>query len=226
MALEVIGAGFGRTGTASLKVALEQLGYDKCYHMAEVLENPPATIPHWLDAVSGKPDWETLFNGYKAGVDWPVCSFWKELSAFYPEAKFVLSVRDAEDWFNSVHSTIMSPDFRAFLANNPFGALNKAVVWDYLGVDLDDKDAMVARFNAHVAEVKAGLPADRLLVFNVKQGWGPLCDFLGKRLPEGDFPRVNSRDETRALIGKLMGSADEDEFTDVGKDDVGKMFES
>ena len=103
--LEVIGAGFGRTGTRSLQAALLRLGFSKCYHMAEVGENPDH-IPMWEDAARGKPQWDRIFDGYRAGVDWPVAAFWQELSDYYPEAKVILTTRDEDAWFQSVHNTI------------------------------------------------------------------------------------------------------------------------
>jgi hypothetical protein len=111
VALQVIGAGLGRTGTASIKVALEQLGLGRCYHMGEVLANP-GDADRWVSAADGKPDWDDLFNEYGAAVDYPTCVFWQELADFYPDAKVLLSVRDATSWFESTRETIFSPQLR------------------------------------------------------------------------------------------------------------------
>lgn len=110
MVLKIIGAGFGRTGTASLKLALEQLGYDPCYHMKEVIQNPHFT-EYWMRAADGSPDWEQIFDGYQATMDFPASSFWGELADYYPDAKVILTIRDAEDWFRSTQETVLNPEF-------------------------------------------------------------------------------------------------------------------
>lgn len=209
MALQVIGAGLGRTGTASLKLALEQLGFDPCYHMFEVIEHEPA-IAQWSAVAAGAPDWETIFNGhkaYKAGVDFPVAAYWKALAEVYPDAKIILTVRDAESWFASTQETIFNPQFLAAGAGTPFGEMAGAVVGGFFGCDLADKGAMIARFEAHNAEVRAAFPPERLLVFEAREGWGPLCTFLGVNVPVTPFPRVNSREETAAMLRAMAGGA-------------------
>src|SRR5262245_11831416 len=108
MALDLVGVGLGRTGTLSLKVAIEMLGFKHCYHMVEVWANPPS-IDDWLEAANGRPNWDKIFDGYKATVDYPGCHFWRELTAVYPKAKVILTVRDAGDWFDSTQATIFSP---------------------------------------------------------------------------------------------------------------------
>ena len=112
MPLSVIGAGFGRTGTMSLKLALDQLGFGPCYHMTEVFKNPKAS-GYWEAAADGKPiDWEEVFAGYRSTVDWPGATFYKQLADAYPEAKVILTERDAEAWFESTQATIFSLHFR------------------------------------------------------------------------------------------------------------------
>ena len=118
MALKIIGAGMGRTGTASLKVALEALGVGRCYHMTEVLKHP-GFIEDWIGAAAGKADWDRIFSGYSATVDNPGCNYWKELAAHYPDAKVILTVRDASDWFESTSETIHSGGFARFMRNSP-----------------------------------------------------------------------------------------------------------
>src|SRR5262245_22761171 len=98
MALKVVGAGLGRTGTLSLKLALEQIGFGPCYHMVEVMMRPETAAPLWIKAADGNPDWEAIFNGYAASVDYPGCAFWQQLADFYPDAKVILTVRDPEQW--------------------------------------------------------------------------------------------------------------------------------
>jgi len=202
MAMQVIGAGYGRTGTASLKLALEQLGFDPCYHMFEVIQNP-AFIEGWRRAAAREPDWDAIFEGYQAAVDFPAASFWRELADYYPDAKVILSTRSPESWFASVSETIFNPDLRTGSQTDPFPMMVKETIFDRLGVDPADEAAMIDRFRRHEAEVKEAIPAERLLVFEAKQGWAPLCAFLGVPVPDTEYPRVNSREETRALLEAL-----------------------
>jgi len=203
MGLEIVGAGLGRTGTASLKVALEQLGVGRCYHMGEVLQDP-SVIGEWLKAADGAPDWDQLLDGYGAAVDYPACTFWKELADYYPTSKVVLSVRDADSWFESTNATIMSPRFNDFIANSPFGELIRRTIWDTLDGRMGDRDFMVSYFNGRVEEIREALPAERLLVYEVRDGWAPLCEFLDLPVPDADFPRINTREQTEELLGKMM----------------------
>jgi len=119
MSLKIIGAGLGRTGTASLKLALEQLDFGPCYHMGEVMVNIEQRAPLWVEASKGNADWEAIFDGYQSATDFPSCSFWREQMAYYPEAKVILSTRSAESWFDSVNGTIMSPDATKWLESSP-----------------------------------------------------------------------------------------------------------
>jgi hypothetical protein len=209
MPLKVIGAGFGRTGTLSLKVALEQLGFARCYHMTEIFAQPDHVGP-WDDAGRGRPvDWEALFRGYQATVDWPACNFYAELLRTYPDAKVILTVRDPERWYDSASQTIFRqqgafsawmlpffPRLRSFLR------LTERHIWK--GVfqgRFEDRPFAVQVFNRHNEEVKCSVPPDRLLVYEVGEGWGPLCDFLGVPVPDGQpFPRLNDAAEFRARI--------------------------
>lgn len=206
MALSLIGAGLGRTGTASLKVALEELGLEKCYHMAEVLQHPDH-VGLWLDAAGGKPDWDRIFDGYAAAVDYPVCQVWRELADYYPDAKVLLSVRDAERWFESTQATIMSPQFIEWAKVGPWGEMARKLVWADFGDRIHDRDFMVNYFEKRTEAIKASLPADRLLVYEIKQGWGPLCEFLDVPVPDKPFPRVNSREETAEFIRTIIASS-------------------
>jgi hypothetical protein len=207
MTLQIIGAGFGRTGTASLKLALEQIGFAPCYHMSEVLQDT-SRIDLWLRAADGEPDWQTIFAGYRACVDFPACGFYRELAEVYPGAKVLLSVRDPGKWFDSVYATIMSPEFTKHIEPTPFGELNRRVAWDLFDGRIHDREHMIACFERHVAEVKAAIPADRLLVYEVKQGWGPLCEFLGAPIPDGAFPHVNTSEETSQLLAGLVAAGE------------------
>lgn len=223
MALKVVGAGLGRTGTASLKLALEELGIGRCYHMGEVLQDP-THIDHWLDAADGNPDWDQLLGGYGATVDYPACTFWRELAGFYPDAKVLLSVRDARAWFESTSTTIMAPKFNEFLAGSPIGELIRRTVWDTLDHRMGDRDFMVSYFDRRTEEIGQTIAEDRLLVYEVKQGWEPLCKFLGLPVPDKPFPRVNSREETKELLAGMMAQSGDTPDDQAMRDSAGKLF--
>jgi len=199
MTLQVVGAGFGRTGTLSMKAALEQLGFGPCYHMAEVIVHPHFA-EHWMTAASGQPvKWDVVFNGYKAAVDWPACSFYREQAEHFPNAKVILTLRDMNTWFDSCQATIFNimkvppevvPPHMAHVAR----LARKLVQEHTFGDRLDDREHCIAVHLAHIEEVKRAIPPERLLVFEVKQGWDPFCKFLGVPVPETPFPRVNERE--------------------------------
>ena len=199
MALEIIGAGFGRTGTLSLKQALERLGLSKCYHMAEVMEHPEHA-DLWLAAWRGDDPWERLFDGYAAAVDWPAAAFWPRLMAFYPQAKVLLTVRDARRWYKSATDTIFqsmkdglrSPDLAR---RERLRMAHEIIVEGTFGGDLDDEASAIAVYEANVARFHAEVPADRLIVFDPKDGWQPLCDALGVAPPDEPYPHVNTTGE-------------------------------
>lgn len=208
MALKIIGAGMGRTGTASLKVALEALGIGPCYHMSDVLKNP-ASIQGWIDAAEGNPDWDAIFNGYAATVDNPGCNYWSELAAHYPDAKVILTTRDAHKWFESTNETIHSAQFARFMKNSPFGKMIQKTLWDKMENRMQDREYMVEFFNRRTAQIIASIPAERLLVYQLSDGWDPLCEFLEVPVPDMEFPRINSRAETRQLLAHLMAASGE-----------------
>jgi len=208
MSLKIIGAGFGRTGTKSLKAALEMLGFGPCYHMVEVFQNPDHTAI-WNDAVAGTPpDWRDFMNGYRAGVDWPVCHFWREMAEAFPQAKILLTERDADAWYDSISQTIFEQLGRVEeLADVPvFGPQTRMahtmLVDKTFGGRLD-RDHVIAVYKAHNESVKRAVPPERLLVHDVSQGWEPLCAFLGVDVPDAAFPRTNSTEEFRALIRQI-----------------------
>jgi hypothetical protein len=198
MTLQIIGAGLGRTGTYSMKAALERLGFGPCYHMMEVVAAPSVHLPHWQAAFAGKPDWPSLFQGYRATVDWPAAACWRELSAAYPQAKVLLTTRSTESWVASFTETIykLSND-RAHVPEHMWPFLDNSIVAiSRSGMRLGLTPAELARaYEAHVAAVQATIPKERLLVYEVKQGWGPLCAFLDKPVPSEPFPVSNGRDE-------------------------------
>lgn len=196
MPLHVIGAGLGRTGTLSLKLALEQLGLGPCYHMLEV-RSAPERLEHWNRIADGaRVPWDAVFAGFRSTVDWPACNYWREIMATYPGAKVILSQRDPESWFRSTQATIFSDEVQSG-APPSIRKILKAVVGD----DLHDRERCIAAFERHNASVRAEVPADKLLVFDAKQGWQPLCRFLSVAVPDAPFPSVNTTDDFRKMIG-------------------------
>jgi hypothetical protein len=207
MALKVIGSGFGRTGTMSLKLALERLGFEPCYHMVEVFQNPQAP-GLWLDAAEGRPDWEAIFEGYAATVDWPSASFYETLARAYPEAKVVHTERDAEAWFRSTQATIFAQDLDA-APDQTWARMVLKVVGELFEGGLHDKETVISAYKAHNARVREVIPAERLLVYEVAQGWEPLCRFLGVDAPDGPMPKVNTTEEFQARAAAEVASSAE-----------------
>lgn len=211
--LEVVGLGFARTGTTSLRSALGILGLGPCYHMLDVLSDP-RRVRLWLDIARGTPPrWDRVFEGYRSAVDWPVAAYWRELAEAYPDAKLLLTVRDPDTWYDSVRNTIfrqridpprgiarigsrlaeaLSPDVRAFLAMT-----HETIELPLFDGRLDDRAYMTSAFTRHIEQVQAAFPADRLLTYRVADGWAPLCAFLGRPVPEQPFPRDNSSADFR-----------------------------
>jgi hypothetical protein len=195
MALSVIGAGVGRTGTMSLKLALEALGFGPCHHMLEVITNP-AQAEFWSRAFDGEPvDWEEGLKGYRSTVDWPSAAFWKPLSERYPEAKMILTVRDPDKWFASTQATIFHGEGPGPGMPGPVATMMGKMMATGLRERMHDRDASIAAFEAHNAAVKAAIAPERLLVYEVSQGWAPLCAHLGCEIPDRPFPKVNSTEE-------------------------------
>ncbi len=187
----------------SLKLALEALGFDKCYHMFEVRENPGhAAI--WQDVARGKPvDWDRLFEGYQSSVDWPSCTFWREQMAQYPDAHVILSQRDPERWYESIMNTIYPFSQAARQSEDPDVKAQMEmvfeVIWDgTFDGRMEDKDHVIGVYLAHNERVRAEVPAEKLLVFESVQGWGPLCEFLNCPVPDEPYPRVNTTEDFTA----------------------------
>jgi hypothetical protein len=217
--VKVIGAGFGRTGTSSLKGALETLGFGPCYHMTEVFENPEHA-DFWRAAWRGEPvDWEGVLGSYEAAVDWPACTFYAELMERNPDAKVLLSVRDPERWYESTRNTIYElgriitgpPLSRlgfALLSLLVFGnfktgqgPMTEEIVWQgTFDGRFEDKHHAIEVFDRHNEEVRRRVPQEQLLVYEVKEGWGPLCEFLGVEEPNKPFPRLNDAAEVQRLM--------------------------
>lgn len=196
MALKVIGAGLGRTGTLSLKFALERLGFGPCYHMVEVMrgDESKARIDQWDAITSGEtPDWDRVFDGFAATVDWPACNYYRELMTAWPDAKVILTCRDdADRWFASTQATIF-----ANADHPPFVAWLTSAV---LGADLHNREACIAAYKDYNDGVIAYVPPENLLVFRPDDGWDPLCAFLGVATPQEPFPHVNTTMQFRAVM--------------------------
>ena len=200
MAISVIGAGFGRTGTMSLKLALEQLGFGPCYHMEEVFKNPQH-LPVWHRAVDGDlPDWDSVLGDYGACVDWPTTHFWKQLYDTNAGSKVILPIRPAESWWESYSTTIMR--FMHIALQN-----EGSVVWSQselcrkmigeqcFGTHYEDKEAGIAAYHKRLQDVRDHVAPGRLLEYQLGSGWESICDFLKVPVPAAPFPRANQRDE-------------------------------
>lgn len=207
MGLAVVGAGFGRTGTNSLKLALEQLGFGPCHHMFEVADESEQ-LAYWQAAARGAlPDWDAVFANYKSCVDWPSARYWRQIADHYPDAKVLLSVRPADQWIKSVHATIYPAmiDHGDEVPSDVRARRDMAceiIVEQTFGGRLDDADYAMAVFNAHTDEVRAAIAPERLLVYDVSEGWEPLCGYLGVAVPDSPFPRVNSTDDFKNMVAR------------------------
>lgn len=212
MTIKVIGAGFGRNGTLSLKHALERLGFVKCYHMMELDLDKNEDLA-WLALARGEPvDFDALFDGYQASVDWPSCNFWREQMAWYPDAKVILSERDPERWYESIMNTIYASSLAFRESEDPLmqrrSRMVFEVVWDGLfDGRLDDKAHVIDVYLRHNQQVKDEVPPEKLLVFESSQGWAPLCEFLDVPVPDEPYPRVNTTEDFRAMVKARMAQA-------------------
>ena len=223
--MRIIGAGFGRTGTTSLKAALETLGFGPSYRLDEVFKHPEQ-VAFWEAASRGeRVDWEGFFAGYGVAVDWPTFSFYKELMQAFPGATVILTVRDPDRWYESVRSTLYgihklsagpAPVGLAFAlagllapAVTGIARLADRTLWDGLfDGRFEDRSSAIETFRRHNEEVRRHVPPERLLVYDVKEGWAPLCAFLGVDVPDRPFPHLNdTREMRRRLIGLAAASA-------------------
>jgi hypothetical protein len=206
MSLRIIGSGFGRTGTASLKRALEMLDLGPCHHMEEVLAHPEQ-VPFWQAVFAGKTvDWDKVFSGYRAQVDWPGAQVWRQLAAAYPAAQVIHSIRPEDAWWTSFSATIgklltiykdlpLPPHVMAMMK-----ATETAIVEQAFGCPPTDRAGVLAAYRRRTEEVRATIPRERLLVFDVSEGWEPLCAFLDVPVPSTAFPRTNSTAEFWKLV--------------------------
>lgn len=189
MPLKVIGTGFGRTGTDSMREALTILGFGPCHHMFEVNANPEQKT-RWRAMVAGGPrDWESLFEGYVACVDWPSAHYWRELIAANPEAKVILTWRSPESWWKSISDTFLKMDN----SKADPASLGRALIAEQVfGGRMADRDHAIAVYKAHVDAVMAEVPPGRLLVHRIGDGWPSLCAHLGVSVPDQPYPRANA----------------------------------
>jgi hypothetical protein len=209
--VKVIGAGFGRNGTLSTKHALEHLGFGPCHHMVELLVEG-RTIDAFHAAGRGeRPDWKAALAGYESCVDWPACNFHAQIAEDFPDAKVLLNVRDPEGWYRSVETTIYLIWKACENGDGPIQGRNfeviRDIVWGERGTFRDrfeDKDWVLSMYEEWTASVLAAYPADRVLRFEVKQGWEPLCDFLGVPVPDEPFPNVNDKAQFAELQKRFL----------------------
>ena len=216
---QVIVAGMSRTGTKSIKQALEILygNNARAYHMTEVL-NQPKHLEIWSDLAFGRRQvsqqvWEQLLDGYIATTDMPCAFYFKELAEAFPNAKVVLTVRDESEWFESFCRLLVVvhrfqylrflPPLNRFW---PYGTkLNQMVFGDRAFERSEPvREVFIEAYRQHNERVRQSIAPDRLLEFNVQQGWKPLCEFLELDVPQSDFPHSNA-----GISGpsKILGNA-------------------
>jgi len=200
MALKVVGAGLGRTGTNSLKLALEELLGGPCYHMFELIAHPQQ-VPLWERALRGEEvDWASLFEGYSATVDWPGCAFWRNLADANPDAPVLLSTRDsAQTWWASMEQTVVPALQGPMLSDHPELMRGQEMVLELLRTrftpDFADRGAAIAAYERHCDAVRREIPADRLIEWQPRDGWRPICSHLGLPVPDTPFPHENTSED-------------------------------
>ena len=206
MALKIIGSGFGRTGTLSLKQALEILDFGPCHHMEEIILHHPEQVSHWQAIAAGDPvNWDAVFAGYRSQVDWPGAHVWRELAAAHPDARVIHTVRPEELWWKSFSATIgrLLSGYKDMPAPPHVKAMMD-VAHDIICIKTfggsGDCESALAAFRRRTEDVRAAISPERLLVFDVAQGWEPLCRFLDVPVPAVPFPRVNSTEQFWELI--------------------------
>ena len=211
MALEIVGAGLGRTGTNSLKLALEEVLQGPCYHMFELVTHQEK-LPLWEAAVRGEEtDWNAMFEGYAASVDWPGCAFWRELCAANPDALVLLSLRESpEVWWQSMENTIVPILSGPPIPGDPDGGRGQQMIREMfrtrLTPDWADREAAIAAYERHLEEVRSEVPAERLVEWRTGEGWEPICAALGRPVPAVPFPHENSSGDFAGNVERAMES--------------------
>ena len=221
MSIKIIGAGFPRTGTTTLKRSLETLGHKRVYHMKELLVNPER-LHYWKTlSETGTTDWDGLYDGYDATVDFPGYPWYKEHMKQYPEAKVILTVRDFESWYKSVHSTVwqagpqtpgekfkmmgkLLASSRARKVVSCIKFFKKIFFAGEMDGKFEDKNYAKKAWENHIAEVKNHVPQEKLLIYDVRDGWAPLCAFLGVPEPAEPLPHLNKKENFKEMLPKLM----------------------
>ncbi len=219
--MRLIGAGLPRTGTLSQKVALEMLGLAPCYHMVNVLADLDEA-QSWQRALDREAGWEEVLQGFQATVDWPGAFFYRELVELHPEAKVLLSVRDAAGWERSMRDTIWGIFYGDMLMRDLSSARGRIDpkwagyiemmegMWKQSGLISDgaatDSATMQEAMEHYNEEVRRSVPAERLLVWSVGEGWEPVCEFLELPVPDMPFPHLNDSKEfgERVIDGALL----------------------
>lgn len=214
MTIKVIGVGFGRTGTASLRSALEILGFNKCYHMYDIVFSDRSMAKTWHNANKGQNvDWDEVFDGYQATVDWPGLVFYKELVGKYPDSKVILTIREPDKWYESMYNTIYTlhmsiPKWLLWVSakDRNLSKMVYSLIWDgTFNGKFTNKEYAKEVFKKHIEDVKISIPKDRLLTYQISEGWEPLCKFLGVSIPEDKpFPNVNDTEEFKNVVNKLV----------------------
>jgi len=214
--MKVIGVGFGRTGTLSLKAALERLGAGPCFHMIDLIvgERRERDLPYWTQIADGKQvDWSVVFDGWSSTVDWPACSRWEELIEAFPEAPVLLNIRDFDPFYESCKNTILAvkeaalagtiqPDANRVPPSPALWEVIEKLIWqgDFEG-RFKDKEWVREMYYQRIETIKATVPAERLTVWELGDGWQPLADMLGVEAPAEEFPRLHDTNEFRAEFG-------------------------
>jgi hypothetical protein len=199
MTLRIVGAGVGRTGTLSLKLALERLLDAPCYHMTEVFRQP-GHVGFWREAVQAVPrDWSSCLDGYAATLDWPAAAFWPELSEAYPDALVLLSHRDPAAWWRSASATIFPAI--AGSGEGEWGDMMTELLRSRFGASLERRESAMAAYRSHVKDVRRRAPPGRLVEWQPGDGWRPLCRALGVGMPEAPFPHANATADFLARRG-------------------------
>lgn len=207
--LDVVGVGFGRTGTLSLKLALERLGFGPCHHMSVLVEDP-GQVARWARiARDGTGDWDAVYGGYRATTDWPGARYWRQITAHFPQAKVILTVRDPQRWYESALNSIYHVAAAPMPADPAIVGIRRFVrdlVWngEFAGRFADRAHA-IGVFTEHNEAVRREIPAERLLEFEVDQGWAPLCGFLEVPVPDEPFPRSNDQKEFAERLAQRLG---------------------
>lgn len=213
--MKVIGVGFGRTGTMSLKAALERLGAGPCFHMIDLImgDRRERDLAQWVRVVEGTADWHEAFDGWEATVDWPAAARWREICDAFPGAAVLLNVREFEGWYRSMQNTIraakmtppeqLAPDANRPTPNPALWRVIDALIWegDFQG-RFEDKDWVRELYDARIAEIEATIPPERLTVWELGvDGWEPLARMLGVAVPDEPFPRLHDTNEFRTEFG-------------------------